>query len=392
MNQRLKAPFPYAGGKGRWAGEIWGRFGKVTGYVEPFAGSLAVLLASPHGAAEREVVCDMSANIANFWRSIQADPDAVAFHADFPTDHMTLHATNVWLLKWNEEHHDRLWEDREFHDPKAAGRWAWGCSNWIGGAFAETSRMKVNGDAWDARPHVTAGQGVQQQVPDKVPNLERGLNGIPMVRHFSTNGNPTGSGVQMQVRQSMDGVPVVQGQGHGTARGVQMQRREFPIEGEAEAMPLDGSRLRPWMRALCDRLLKVIVLHRSWESAVTPTMLLGHSDKPLPVGILLDPPYRTDEGNRKGDLYGSDKAGTSTDAATASYEWAVKAAVETRLRIAYCCRSGDFAVPDGWTSNVRDFSGVRDADRRAVHKDEIMYSPGCLKDPEEGLPVQEGLL
>jgi len=35
------------GGKSRIAGEVWARFGDCPNYVEPFAGSLAVLLARP---------------------------------------------------------------------------------------------------------------------------------------------------------------------------------------------------------------------------------------------------------------------------------------------------------------------------------------------------------
>jgi hypothetical protein len=44
----LRAPFPWFGGKSRAAPAIWERFGDVANYVEPFAGSLAVLLARPH--------------------------------------------------------------------------------------------------------------------------------------------------------------------------------------------------------------------------------------------------------------------------------------------------------------------------------------------------------
>lgn len=39
----LKAPFPWFGGKSRVAPQVWERFGDVDNYVEPFAGSLAVL-------------------------------------------------------------------------------------------------------------------------------------------------------------------------------------------------------------------------------------------------------------------------------------------------------------------------------------------------------------
>ena len=46
-NSIVRAPFPYAGGKSRVAPVIWQRFGDVENFVEPFAGSLAVLLARP---------------------------------------------------------------------------------------------------------------------------------------------------------------------------------------------------------------------------------------------------------------------------------------------------------------------------------------------------------
>src|SRR5690606_14788585 len=36
---RLRAPFPWFGGKGPIAAAVWRRFGDVPNYVEPFAGS-----------------------------------------------------------------------------------------------------------------------------------------------------------------------------------------------------------------------------------------------------------------------------------------------------------------------------------------------------------------
>ena len=39
----LSAPFPWFGGKRQVADEVWSAFGDVVNYVEPFAGSLAVL-------------------------------------------------------------------------------------------------------------------------------------------------------------------------------------------------------------------------------------------------------------------------------------------------------------------------------------------------------------
>lgn len=48
----LRAPFPWFGGKSRAAPLVWSALGDVANYVEPFAGSLAVLLARPHALRE----------------------------------------------------------------------------------------------------------------------------------------------------------------------------------------------------------------------------------------------------------------------------------------------------------------------------------------------------
>jgi site-specific DNA-adenine methylase len=80
----MQAPFPYFGGKSRAASLIWERFGNVPNYVEPFAGSLAVLLGRPHEPGT-ETINDLDCYVANFWRAVQADPDAVAAAADWPT-------------------------------------------------------------------------------------------------------------------------------------------------------------------------------------------------------------------------------------------------------------------------------------------------------------------
>lgn len=72
----LKAPFPYMGGKSRVARVVWQRFGDVPNYVEPFAGSLAVLLGRPAFDGNRiETVNDADGHVANFWRALQADSD-----------------------------------------------------------------------------------------------------------------------------------------------------------------------------------------------------------------------------------------------------------------------------------------------------------------------------
>ena len=79
---RLAAPFPWFGGKSKAAETVWPAFGVVDNYVEPFAGSAAMLLAAPPDAARVETINDFDGFIANFWRAIAHDPDAVAHAAD----------------------------------------------------------------------------------------------------------------------------------------------------------------------------------------------------------------------------------------------------------------------------------------------------------------------
>ena len=81
----LQAPFPWFGGKSRVAADVWARFGDVPNYVEPFAGSLAVLLGRPHDP-QIETVNDLDGFIANFWRALQHAPDEVAKWADWPVN------------------------------------------------------------------------------------------------------------------------------------------------------------------------------------------------------------------------------------------------------------------------------------------------------------------
>ena len=94
----LKAPFPYMGGKSRIAREVWRRFGDAPNYVEAFLGSAAVLLARPPFEGNRiETANDLDGHVCNFWRALQADPDAVAYYADWPVSELDLQARGDWL-------------------------------------------------------------------------------------------------------------------------------------------------------------------------------------------------------------------------------------------------------------------------------------------------------
>lgn len=127
-----RAPFPWFGGKSRAAALIWARLGMVSNYIEPFAGSLAVLLNRPH-APRIETINDLDAYLSNFWRAIQADPEQVALYADWPVSEADLHARHRWLLRELPAHREKMMTDPDYFDAKIAGWWVWGLCQWIGG-------------------------------------------------------------------------------------------------------------------------------------------------------------------------------------------------------------------------------------------------------------------
>lgn len=149
----MKSPFPWFGGKSKVAHLVWDRFGDVPNYVEPFFGSGAVLLNRPTSPGT-ETINDLDCMVANFWRALQHDPDAVAFHADNPVNEADQHARHLWLCS-QAEFRERMKVEPEFYDTKIAGWWLWGQCIWIGSGWCAVQL-----------PHLgTAGTGVNRQLP-----------------------------------------------------------------------------------------------------------------------------------------------------------------------------------------------------------------------------------
>lgn len=158
----LKAPFPWFGGKSRVAHLVWERFGNVPNYVEPFAGSLAVLLERPH-VPGTETVNDKDAYLANFWRSIAWAPKQTARWADWPVSEADLLARHRWLMNAGAKRLEILRADPEFYDPKVAGWWVWGLCSWIGSGWCV---QRKDGDQPDQLPHLgDAGRGINRKLP-----------------------------------------------------------------------------------------------------------------------------------------------------------------------------------------------------------------------------------
>ena len=164
----LAAPFPYFGGKANACELVWSLFGAVDNYVEPFAGSAAMLLGAPDGKRV-ETINDADGFVANFWRAVSRDADAVAEHADWPCNEVDLFARHSWLVRHCDEILRGLHGDPDWYDARAAGWWCWGSCNWIGSGWCSgTGPWVHDGETLvDSRklPHLSAGQGINRQLP-----------------------------------------------------------------------------------------------------------------------------------------------------------------------------------------------------------------------------------
>jgi len=182
---KYKPPFPWFGGKSRVAPEVWRRFGNVKGYIEPFAGSAAMLFLRPEPIEGTETINDMDGFVANFWRALQADPEKVAFHADNPVNENDLHARHIWLVERKDSLQARLEGDPDWFDAKIAGWWCWGICCWIGSGFCSGDGpwRVVKKDGMRQLVHLgSAGQGVNRQLVELTEYLGGLANRLRDVR------------------------------------------------------------------------------------------------------------------------------------------------------------------------------------------------------------------
>lgn len=136
ISNKIKIPFPYFGSKRKVAPIVWSGLGEVSNYIEPFAGSLAVLLGNPK-IPKIETINDLDCGLANFWRAVSYNVDEVIKYADYPISELDLHARHRWLiLIVNDDFRKKMDSDPDFFDTRAAGYWIYGqCAsvgnNWL---------------------------------------------------------------------------------------------------------------------------------------------------------------------------------------------------------------------------------------------------------------------
>ena len=226
----LAAPFPYFGGKSLACETVWAAFGEVDNYVEPFAGSAAMLLGAPEGKRV-ETINDADGFVANFWRAVSKDDAAVAEALDWPTNETDLFARHMWLVQQSEGLLARLHADPDYYDALIAGWWAWGACNWIGSGWCSGKGPWTLVDGAVVR---NAGQGVNRQLPH-LGNAGQGVN------------------------------------------------RQLPHLGNAGR----GDFIRDWLSKLGARLRDVRVTCGGWQRVLTDSVTTRHGL----TGVFLDPPY-----------------------------------------------------------------------------------------------------
>ena len=159
---KMKAPFPYFGGKSLIAADVWRLLGSVRNYVEPFAGSLAVMLNRPSPFAGVETVNDFSCHLVNAWRAIQHAPEALASLCIAPVAEVNTEAQHVALIAAEPGLRDRL-GDPAYYDTTLASWWIKGANEWIGSGWcaAEGPWQWAAESGWQSN----AGKGVNRKLP-----------------------------------------------------------------------------------------------------------------------------------------------------------------------------------------------------------------------------------
>ncbi len=347
----MRAPFPWFGGKSRAAELVWGGFGDVANYVEPFAGSLAVLLARPH-APRIETVNDLDCYLSNFWRAVKNAPEEVASWADWPVNEADLHARHRWLVG-QEEFRLRLRREPTYFDARIAGWWVWGICQWIGSGWCTnpegTGRRArgVNVSEQAARPNLSGDKGVHRRSRDltgaagweKRPRL-----GEKLPRAGLTAKLPN----------------VSSGFGNGTGHGVHASGKPLEAIGE-------------WMLVLADRLRRVRVCCGDWRRVLgrSATECIGVT------GILLDPPYGEAAG-RDPSLYAEESLSVAQDVR----DWALEHGANKKLRIALCGYEGEHEMPKDWQcvewKAGGGYAGAAGNTENAS-RERIWFSPHCQR-------------
>ncbi|MCP3065299.1 DNA adenine methylase [Myxococcus sp. K38C18041901] len=365
----------------------------MANYVEPFAGSLAVLLARPTPPGV-ETVNDLDTYLANFWRALRAAPDEVARHADWPVNEADLHARHRWLVAQGD-FRQRMRQDPDFFDAKVAGWWVWGICQWIGSGWCSQP-------AWEEQASSGAEKtcGIATSEYSKRPMLDKPGRGIHQlsVRGTSTSEHAqrpslNSSSVHARRVQSLSESATWAkrpslargGKGvHGLSQQIPMLKGDSGATGRGVLASGKRGGVLAWMQALAERLRHVRVCCGDWSRVLSPNV----TERIGVTGVLLDPPY-SDAADRDPSIYAEE----DLQVAHRVREWALANGDNPRLRIALCGYEGEHGMPASWRCVAwkapGGYAAARGNHENAL-RERIWLSPHCLApadEPLRGLPL-----
>lgn len=411
---KLKAPFPYFGGKSRVASIVWARLGDVDNFIEPFCGSAATLLGRPL-PPRIETINDADCMVANFWRATKNDADAVADAADNPVNEADLHARHRWLVLSDEAKAFRkaMRSDPDYFDPKVAGWWCWGLCCWIGSGWCDSPKDIEGSAGWKqtvrAPDREAPGCGVNGvhksgkrvklsgSAPGSVengtgvnaagPQSKRMQEKRPRVQRTYSDervGDLPGviaTGLEDRVKGLREKIPHQSEYGQGLTSRHQLADafdigRGVNSHGDIGTCEQRRRWLLDWFGRLRDRLRLVRVCCGDWRrvcDSESVTTRLGTT------GIFFDPPYSTEAG-RDMTIYAVECGKVAHDVRA----YCLERGPDPRYRIALCGYVGEGHEPleeAGWevvawkTGGGYGNRSQKGKDNSA--KERIWFSPGC---------------
>ena len=352
--EKLTAPFLRFGDKSHIAPVVWQRFGSVASYIEPFAGSLAVLLGRPNDFDPIETINAKDGFICNFWRAVTADPKQVAYYVNYPINECDLHARHKWLVERTRSIVSRLKSDLDWFSAKVAGWWAWKQYAWIGSDWC-SRRGPWHSIIRHGKEHL-----------EKLLQQRRRKKMLPLDVCHSITGN----------------LPFAIDDTTGVLR-------KRPHLGDTETgVHRRNADLLLWFEALAARLRRVCIYCGDWyricggKRGDTITSMFPRRGANATCGVFLDPPYGKSDG-RNPKIYAVDSLTVAGDVRA----WAIRYGNNPKFRIALCGYSS-FTMPVDWTVyrwKTTGSYGTQSKNKRGqtnTECDTIWFSPYCLKTEE----------
>ncbi len=383
----MKSPFPYFGGKSPVAPIVWQALGQPKHYIEPFFGSGAVLLNRPdyNPSKHMETVCDKDGHLANVWRALQLDPDAVAKVCDWPVNHADLMARRRIMIAEQDRLLENLIKDDEWFDPKLAGYWIWAASCWIGSGLTRPNAI----------PDCTNGKGIHKpsMIGERRPDIQHsGGTGVHQFLDHRPQVGVQGAGVHQagQIPECRDSkgincqIPILTSE-NGVCRRPEISCghgvHKFSLSGDPDLV-LDvrdpyTPGLYTWFRELSERLRRVRVVCGDWSRVCGGDW----QDDRGTCGIFFDPPYG-EVANRDKDIYAED----SLEVAAKVQEWCIARADRKTYRIVlagYYDEHKNLETDHGWTvykwSTNGGFANKGNGPgSENRHKEALFFSPHCF--------------